>query len=608
MSQRRPIPLTRTTRLLLSAALALTSLSIVFLVPKLIATGWKGRLVLLDPVSNVVLLSIFRRHFYIYAWRLQIDSAYFAIVVGGFLAAYLAYPEFSSLLAAGRLHWRKGYTAALLALTCAGLSAFILHFGNRQFGGFDFSFIIDLGWRLAQGQLPYRDFFCTMPPGFYLGLKYAFLLFGVRWEAILMATAIFASATFLWTYFLLAEILPSQPLAYFGAVAIQCAALLTVSYWWYNNVTMIVATIFFLSCLLFLQRPESRAAQISFLAALALLGLMKPNVAGPAAASGIFCCWLGAPRRTWLLLLTFLATGVDLVFLTTNHVDLSGLIASYLSVAGTRGFTANGMLMMGLSDVLRLAAGLLVLALPLAAWWPRFLDAARTRSERDLARSLLLLSAPAVSLFAMCTNMELKDVEFPLCYCFGLVLTIAGSRIERADWVRTYLCFVLVLAAFDIYLGAVRYRVQLVGDFFSSQEEVPLPSGIPLFGNMAASQALSEAVQEAQRVVATSPRPVFFGPRMEFGYAAFRLPSPAHWPVQWVPGTTFPRDAQGDALQSWQNQCFQTLIFLKNDYTDYPSLFRRNLITLYDQKNDWAGLTVFRRKSAAACPNSSSSR
>ena len=597
-----------TSRLLLSAALVLVSLAAGFLIPALIAQGkWKGLLEMDQASATWVVLPVFGYRLYYSVWPFQFHMAMFAILVGGFLAAYVYYPELSPMAAAWRPSWRKGYTAAILALTCAGLAAFIVHYGNRQFGGFDCGLLIDVGWRLVQGQVPHRDFICTMPPGFYLGVKYAFELFGVRWQAVLLATAIFASATFLWIYFMLAEILQSRPLAYLGAVAIQCAGILTISYWWHNSVAMMAATVFFLACMLYLQRPQGVGPQASYVMALALLGLMKPNVAFPAAASGILCTLLGAPARARVLILTSLAVGVNLAFLAANQVNPAAMVAGYLSIASTRGFTNVGMLIMGIADAVRLVVCASVLAIPFVLWCPRFLAAARKAAAekagyRDLAQSLLLFSAPAVSIFAMFTNMELKDVEFPLLFCFGLILVGTGSRDDQARLARTYFCFVLALAAFDLYLGVVRYRVQLVGDFFSS-EDVPLPSGVPLFGNMRASKLFHDVIEETQGIVALSPRPIFFGPRMEFAYAASRLPSPAHLPVWWHPGTSFNVDDQSDILQTWRNQCFPTLIFFKNDYTYYTPEFRMNLIKLYDRDESSARISVFRRRAGEGCPS-----
>ncbi len=124
-------------------------------------------------------------------------------------------------------------------------------FGNRQFGAYDFSILIDTGWRLVSGQKPYSDFVCTTPPGFYLGLKYAFAIFGVSWNAQLYATAILRVAAFFWMCRLFGLLVESRLAAFLLSFAIVSAAILTLDFWWYNNVTVIAATVFFLSSLAF---------------------------------------------------------------------------------------------------------------------------------------------------------------------------------------------------------------------------------------------------------------------------------------------------------------------------------------------------------------------
>jgi hypothetical protein len=604
MMQSRLISLSRKGRLLLSPVFAVILPLFVFLAPAvLVSFGREGRfgiaLERLSPTRSV--LTVFGRHLFYYS-DLEPFLVLGGIIIGTFLASYILYPELGPAIAALRLRWGKGYTPAALALTCVGLAAFILHYGNRQWGGFDFSFLIDIGWRQVQGQLPYRDFICTMPPGFYLGLKYAFQLFGVRWEAVLLATAIFSCATFLWIYFLLAKLLECPPLAYFGAIAMQCAAMLTVSFWWYNNVTAITAAVFFLSCVLYLRRPDGTGEQISYVASLALLGLMKPNIAFPMAAAGVLCT-LVAARRVRLLVLTFLAIGINIAFLAANHLDVSGMIASYLAVAGTRGLTAAGIELMAIPDFVRFVVCLFFLAVPLLAWWPRFQAAVKQPDGRELARTMLLLSAPVVSIFAMFTNMDLKDVEWPLLFCFGLILLSTGWPDDRARLARIYFSFMLALVVSDLCLGAARFRVALVGDFFSTYELRP-PPALPFFGNLKAGPGLQDTVQQLQEILPSCPRPVFFGPRMEFAYAAFGLPSPAHLPVGWTPGTTFPAANEPAILQAWQAQSFATLIFWKRDFTNYSPEFLKMIQSSYEVDDSRARLTVFRRCATTPCSRS----
>src|SRR4051794_19091227 len=66
------------------------------------------------------------------------------------------------------------------------VAAACLTFGRLQFGGFDHSALIDLGWRLAQGQQPYQDFPCTVPVWFLCGTGHAFQILGVSWLSIVV--------------------------------------------------------------------------------------------------------------------------------------------------------------------------------------------------------------------------------------------------------------------------------------------------------------------------------------------------------------------------------------------------------------------------------------
>jgi hypothetical protein len=77
----------------------------------------------------------------------------------------------------------RAYTLVSMAAACAGFGAFIVVVGNHQFCAADGSFLIDPGWRLIQGQVPYRDFVLTLPPDFFLETKYAYRLFGVQWPS-----------------------------------------------------------------------------------------------------------------------------------------------------------------------------------------------------------------------------------------------------------------------------------------------------------------------------------------------------------------------------------------------------------------------------------------
>ncbi len=508
--------------------------------------------------------------------------------------AYLLLPVCKDAYRRSRDRWHPLYTVGFAAVTCAALAAFILHFGNRQFGGYDFSILIDTGWRLVNGQKPYQDFVCTPPPGFYLGLKYAFKWFGASWNAQLWATAIFAGLTFIWMLGLFGALLETRIAAFFLAFAIECAAMLTLDFWWYNNITAVAATIFFLSCLVYVEKPERRIGWASYLLSLALLGLMKPNVAGMLGAGAIVLIFAATRRKKRLVALTLGATAICIMFLLLNGVSVPGMLASYNAAAAARGrFSFFGFESYSWWDLLRAIVGVIALAAPVWVWVPGFTDAVRRSDLQAIAGELLFVLAPVVSIMAMFTNGELKDVEWSVLIASGgVVLFRYASRPRPLR--QFYAAFLIALIFSDIYMGVVRVRVLGIGPHkFFEWNDSNHAVGRPFFRDLRASARFQTVVAQVDESLKSNPKPVFFGPRMEFAYAAFGLPSPTHLPVWWHPGTSFAAKREPELLDAWRAKRFATLIFLKDDFIYYSPRFRRMIDRLYFRDDSRSELTIF---------------
>src|ERR1017187_9686411 len=292
------------------------------------------------------------------------------ILAGVFLGAYLLTPAVTAAVAWLRPRWRNAYTYGALAGTCAFMWLFVVHFGRWQFDGFDYNILIDLGWRQILGQRPYIDFPATTPPGFHLGIKYAFELFGVNWDATLYFSAIFACATFLWMYWTMTLLkmgrLPSLAVAF----AIECAAMLTHCFWSYNNSTLILAAVFLLSCLVYERDPDRAGVQVSYLTSLPLLSLMKPNIAGLMIAGGVLLLFLATRRKLRLVMLTLGAVVAALAVLALNHISVGAMLTSYLSVA--RGWSKNGYAAWGPFERHSSLFWVSVLSLPLLGALPKW--------------------------------------------------------------------------------------------------------------------------------------------------------------------------------------------------------------------------------------------
>jgi hypothetical protein len=531
---------------------------------------------------------------------------FFIVLIGSlgvFLAAYVMYPPSQEFCRHLRARWRATYTVVALAAASAGFSLFIVYFGNRAFGGLDLSALIDAGWRPASGQEPYRDYICTFPPGFYLGVKYAFLAFGAKWDSQLYADAILACVSFVWIYHLLGDLLESRLPSFLIAATIECCTLLPLSFWWYNPLTSITATTFFLSCLVYVSFPGRLWPQLSYLVSLSALCLMKPNIAAPLAILAILLVLVITPSKARFALLTLTAVACALAALSLSGVDVRGMIAGYRSAAKDRGvFSMLGFRRDSFANVLRADICVAILSIPLWLLRRRLTNAFRAGDIRAIAWHLLLGLGPAIAVFGMFSNVDYKDLEWPMLICSGSVALFGKS--VRLQWgrrvpalARAYVAFLCSLAAADLYVGAIRSRVEGMGlHSFFEWNDSSHASGMQFFPNLRTSAGFQTAVGQVREVLGQHPGPIFFGPRMEFNYAAFGLPSPKHLPIIWDPGNQFPFSEEGSMLASWQRNRFATLIFQRDDFIFYSPQFLQLIDSLYSRDDSYSMLTVFHAK------------
>ncbi len=187
-------------------------------------------------------------------------------------------------------------------------------------------------------------------------------------------------------------------------------------------------------------------------------------------------------------------------------------------------------------DLARVVLYVAVLAFPLWFIVSNCFSAIQRREYRRVARELLFLFAALVSAFGMFSNGELKDVEWSVWIAVDAVL-LFGTRAAAVRSRRFYLAFFAAIVFSDLYMGAVRYRVFSTGPhmYFEWNDSNQSP-GVPFFRNLKASTRFNNVVDQVGETLKTNPQPVFFGPRMEFAYAAFGLPSPRHIPLFWTPG------------------------------------------------------------------------
>lgn len=541
-------------------------------------------------------------HGYTLAWLYGIIVAVsFGLAAAGKIGDDDALPS-----AAG--HGRTAAVAAGGALFCA---VFVWFCGRRQFGGFDHSVLIDVGWRLFQRQRPYRDFPCTLPVGFVLGAGDAFRLFGVSWSAIILFQAIFAALTFLWSLLLLRRLTRRWWLA--GAMALACQAMtnLLTSYWWYNPITTTAAMLFFLSAAFFWREPQNRLANFSYAASLVLLAMMKPNIAGVLIGGATLVLLTSPVHRLRVLILSAVSFGVFAGWLGLHGLTVREIVNSYLSVSG-RGFTLKQFL----QDMSRRerAVSLAALALLLAPWLILLRPGVGRLAVR-MRGVWLAAAAVAAGSFGFLTNGDNKLVDLPL-----LLLALWWAHAEFARtfapgvspaWLRAGFRWIVaalaILTITGLTAGWLRHRVRGIGPglFFEAATSAASPQTAFFHGMTTGPIFLATEAETARALRENKPARVFFGPRMQWAYAAFHQPSPAGQPLWWAPGVSYPEARQDDWASRWADARHDLLIFKKDDFTLLPPRMLQIIARDYEPQPGWNELTVYTpRTPASAAPPS----
>jgi hypothetical protein len=495
-----------------------------------------------------------------------------------------------------------------VALAGIAVALVIYWCGMRQLGGFDHSIVIDSGWKVVSGQRPVADFPSTSPIGFVLGAYYAFKVCGVSWAALVISFAFFSVALFLWSLWLLSQLVESRWQRLLLVIALQALCTIPVSYWWYNPISTTSGVIFSLSAYLWLRDAGRRAAEISFCLSLFLLAAMKPNVAGcliPPIVLILFSSRLHRIRVSVLSALTFVLFTLWLRF---YGISLSALIQGYRGVAGQAlapgPFFADPWGFEALLAIVALAYIMLALAgcfrIGFGARW-RFVGIGVACVLGGLANYVSAGETKLVDLGIIMYGVILA------CHGCGAwdPATSVASRPALRNPLAAYLIFLAVtMGCAGVAVGITRHRVRGIGpnQFFQyALEKDVIHDGF--FRGVRTGWIFKEVYAQVRSVVAESAgKRVFFGPRMQWGYAAFRLPSPPGQPAWWHPGVSFPLAEVERYVSRFVQTRSEVLIFLKNDMTYYPPLLVRAIQENYSEDETPSQLSVFRLKPGASAP------
>ena len=480
------------------------------------------------------------------------------------------------------------------------ISAAIFKLGMIQFGGFDHSALIDMGWRIHLGQKPFRDFPCTMPPLFYLGASCAFDAFGVSWRSLVALTSIFSFGTVLWSFLLLDGILKDRFGAWLFSLMIQACTNVVVSYWWYNPVTTVIAVLSLLSFWRLFGNPGDRWVRVSCIGSLALLSLAKPNIAGLLIV-GILAIGLFSRIRWVVIVIMAISAAIALVTLAAANINPADLVIGYLGIAD-RGATLRQLF----QDISPMEKALFsgVLAALLIPW---IIHPRRLFNRWNDPRHWLALLGLTAGMYGFITNGEAKIVDVPLvfvCSVLGLCIPLrkGNAQLHIATltdfrWKSYFSALACVLIGIACAQAVMRYRVKLIGPgaFFENRLS-DRASSPPFFKGLRTGNIFSEVCSEVDAVLSQSGRSsVYFGPRMQWAYAAFGVTPPLNQPSWWHPGVSFPKGMESFYIKAWASRKFETVVLFKNDLTYLSPEFIEILSKNYTTDQSSPFLTVLHR-------------
>jgi hypothetical protein len=568
MADRGANPMTRFDRWVMALSLLV---AVEFTV--LCLNGWTEVLDALLPTVYGPVPAVLLRHY----------LALYAALAASFslaLVTLAAAPALERALSRPRV-WAASVTAAsVIAATLCFL------FGNHHLGGYDHSVLVDAAWRVAQGQHPYSDFICTLPPGFFLPAGAVFRAFGPSWDSLLVLHALVTGAVLAGSTLLLARLGLPRWLALLLGFAMPMISAVQSGHWWHNVQSQQAGVVYALAALLLMRRPDRAPRLVLYAVALASLLSMKPNLAGPLVLAGAaLTLW----TRSWraVALAHVSAAALLLAALRLSGVDAVELISSYRSVAGRAwpqvGFPPESLWWWHCAFV--------ALSLASAAACAR--SSWRPGARREV---LLLLGALAAGVSAMATNWDTRFNDYPLVM---LAVTLLAVKVEapesRRRWRALATTLLWVCVTVGAVLGYTRHRTRHVGyNTFFEWNYQPGFVPHPFFAHMRSGPRLHRVVRSVDRLLATEPGSVFFGPRMEFLYAVFRRPSPRHLAIWWHPGTSFATRDTALVADRWRRSRFDVLIFLRDDYARMPGVVIDLIRSGYARDQSDPDLTVWR--------------
>jgi len=459
----------------------------------------------------------------------------------------------------------------LLIGSCVVLAMLSYSWGMHQFGGWDQSFIVDVGWRLYSGQRPYVDFPCTLPVGFYLGAELAFRLFGVFWSSLIKINVLYFAITYFWIYGLFRVIFQRRFLPLFLALVCECTTLIRNSYWWFNSITSITAVLYFASVAAVMLRPKSRVLWCSVCLGMLLAALMKPNTSGVLIIGGTIALLLDKATRKQALIVTAISFALWMGVISIHGSTIFQVLRNYFSV-GSYAFTSNRP---GVPSILPTPLDWVYAALSIAGFiLPLILG---NRIAIKLSFAVLLAFVLMAGALAFYANGEPRLDALSLVFAASVLFAsqfnsragnkFGGGSLKSILPLAAIGCFFVIMCLRE---ASSRERVKSIGlGAFYESEMDPTPIQDGFFKGLYTGYNLKTSLDFIGNLTKlTDCKHIYFGNRLQWAYAAFQLPEPVGLPVWWQPGASFAEDDEESLTRKWIQAEYSPVVIMETLFLD----------------------------------------
>jgi len=525
-------------------------------------------------------------------WRIQ--TAEYTFIVFASIAMIVLYAGFCERWQLHRFLDLPGIIFPFVALLAAGVYKLSMH----QFGGFDEGMLVHAASYYAQGFKPYADFPCSMPPFFMAAIRWDVKLLGLQWSSLALIPVTFCAITSLWIFALLRRIGVFLSWALAVTICVEMSTMLTTPFWWYNNSSYIAVILLTLSTLACLQQPSQPLHWMSLSLSLATVLVCKPN--DLPACLMVLGLLATKDKLQWLKTLSACvgSLGVALFVCNAAQMQPTMVLHSYREIATLRG---NPFPLLPFQQMGLLERDFQVLFMVETAYCFAVLLRVFVRQHPNRWRlSAVCAIAALTSLLMACTNAESKHSDLSIMLVASAILCLRPWEMQEVSSLRKTV-LVGFLSAFFVMSGlfcAFHLRVLGIGEgmFYEPLPTRSIQSGF--FCGLEAGPRLQRVLQQTTAALSAYPsQRVFFGPRMEFGYAVFNKSVTQGMPLVWDVGNLFAEEKLPHFLSTFQNDDPDLLIFLKEDFTRMGIVAGYIIYSgAYTRNNDFSDITVFIRK------------